>query len=198
MKIEIDIPQLTELNRKIEQLIDTLNDVAVMQVNALRKPVTVDDPKAALEVAPSVIAPTSEEAPKRTRKKKDAEPAPYRGILAVPGAMTSQPEIITYGEAEVQAANEVVQAAAAIVTEQEQPAPVAAEEPALQPGEYIEPLTLDYLRTRVTPAIASANKLPEAKAWLSDHGAPTLKDLDAQQYDAFYKFACELCGVDNL
>ena len=175
MKIEIDIPQLTELNRKLEQLIDTLNDVAVMQINQCRKPV--------IETAEAVEpeAHFAEPAPaKRGRNKKDA---------------ATEPEIITYGEAEVQAA---AVAAAAIVAEQEQPAPVAAEEPALQPGEYIEPLTLDYLRTRVTPAIASANKLPEAKQWLADHGAPTLKDLDAQQYDAFYKFACELCGVDNL
>lgn len=193
MKIEIDIPQLTELNRKLEQLIDTLNDVAVMQINQCRKPVT--EAAEAVEPEAQVAEPTPA---KRGRKKKEAEPAPYRGILAVPGAMTSQPEIITYGEAEVQAANEVVEAAAALVTEQEQPATVAAEEPALQPGEYIEPLTLDYLRTRVTPAIASANKLPEAKQWLADHGAPTLKDLDAQHYAAFHKFACELCGVDNL
>lgn len=203
MKIEIDIPQLTELNRKIEQLIDTLNDVAVMQVNALRGPVAVDDPKAPLEVAPSVIAPTSEEAPKRTRKKKEAEPAPYRGILAVPGAMTSQPEIITYGEAEVQAANEVVQAAAAIVTEQEQPAQVAAEEPAPVPAQEETPslptlLDMDYFRANVIPAIASANKLPEAKAWIAEHGADALKDLDPKHYAAFHKFACELCGVENL
>lgn len=193
MKIEIDIPQLTELNRKLEQLIDTLNDVAVMQINQCRKPVT--EAAEAVEPEAQVAEPTPA---KRGRKKKEAEPAPYRGILAVPGAMTSQPEIITYGEAEVQAANEVVEAAAALVTEQEQENPVAAEEPALQPGECIEPLTLDYLRTRVTPAIASANKLPEAKQWLSDHGAPTLKDLDAQHYAAFHKFACELCGVENL
>lgn len=178
MKIEIDIPQLTELNRKLEQLIDTLNDVAVMQINQCRKPVA--EAAEAVEPEAQVAEPTPA---KRGRKKRETAP---------------EPEIITYGEAEVQAANEIVEAAAAIVAEQEQPAPVAAEEPALQPGEYIEPLTLDYLRTRVTPAIASANKLPEAKQWLADHGAPTLKDLDAQHYAAFHKFACELCGVDNL
>ncbi len=197
MKIEIDIPQLTELNRKLEQLIDTLNDVAVTQINQCRKPVT--EAAEAVEPEAQVVEPAPA---KRGRKKKDAEQTSYRGILAVPGAMTSEPEIITYGEAEVQAANEVVQAAAAIVTEQEQPAPVAAEEPAPVPAEEETPslpvFDLDYLRTRVTPAIASVNKLPEAKQWLADHGAPTLKDLDAQQYDAFYKFACELCGVDNL
>lgn len=188
MKIEIDIPQLTELNRKLEQLIDTLNDVAVMQVNALRKPVDVADTKAALEVAPSVIAPTSEEAPKRTRKKREAAP---------------EPEIITYGEAEVQAVNEIVQAAAAIAAEQEQPALVVAEEPAPVPAQEETPslptlLDMDYFRANVIPAIASANKLPEAKAWIAEHGADALKDLDPKHYAAFHKFACELCGVENL
>ena len=188
MKIEIDIPQLTELNRKLEQLIDTLNDVAVMQVNALRKPAVVDDPKAPLEVAASVIAPTSEEAPKRTRKKREA---------------ASEPEIITYGEAEVQAANDFVQAAAAIVTEQEQPAQAAAEEPAHVPAQEETPahptlFDMDYFRANVIPAIASANKLPEAKAWIAEHGADALKDLDPKHYAAFHKFACELCGVENL
>lgn len=182
MKIEIDIPQLTELNRKLEQLIDTLNDVAVMQINQCRKPVT----EAAEAVEPE--AQVAEPAPaKRGRKKRETAP---------------EPEIITYGEAEVQAANEVVEAAAAIVAEQEQQAPVATEEPAPVPAEEETPslpvFDLDYLRTRVTPAIASANKLPEAKQWLADHGAPTLKDLDAQHYAAFHKFACELCGVENL
>ena len=179
MKIEIDIPQLTELNRKLEQLIDTLNDVAVMQINQCRKPVA----EAAEAVEPE--AQVAEPAPaKRGRKKKDA---------------ATEPEIITYGEAEVQAA---AVAAAALVTEQEQQAPVAAEEPTTVPAEEETPalptFDLDYLRTRVTPAIASANKLPEAKQWLADQGAPTLKDLDAQHYAAFHKFACELCGVDNL
>ena len=179
MKIEIDIPQLTELNRKLEQLIDTLNDVAVMQVNALRKPVA--EAAEAVEPEAQVVEPAPA---KRGRKKKDA---------------ATEPEIITYGEAEVQAA---AVAAAALVTEQEQQAPVAAEEPTTVPAEEETPalptFDLDYLRTRVTPAIASANKLPEAKQWLADHGAPTLKDLDAQHYAAFHKFACELCGVENL
>lgn len=175
MKIEIDIPQLTELNRKLEQLIDTLNDVAVMQINQCRKPVA--EAAEAVEPEAQVVEPAGA---KRGRKKRETAP---------------EPEIITYGEAEVQAA-------AAIVAEQEQQAPVAAEEPAPVPAEEETPaplvFNLDYLRTRVTPAIASANKLPEAKQWLADHGAPTLKDLDAQHYAAFHKFACELCGVDNL
>jgi hypothetical protein len=192
MKIEIDIPQLTELNRKLEQLIDTLNDVAVMQINQCRKPVT--EAAEAVEPEAQVVEPAGA---KRGRKKRETAP---------------EPEIITYGEAEVQAAAALVteqeqQAPVAaeepaLVTEQEQPAPVAAEEPAPVPAEEETPslpgFDLDYLRTRVTPAIASANKLPEAKQWLADHGAPTLKDLDAQHYAAFHKFACELCGVDNL
>jgi hypothetical protein len=178
MKIEIDIPQLTELNRKLEQLIDTLNDVAVMQVNALRKPVA--EAAEAVEPEAQVVEPAGA---KRGRKKREVAP---------------EPEIITYGEAEVQAANEVVEAAAAIVAEQEQPAPVAAEETAEEETPAFPAFNLDYLRTRVTPAIASANKLPEAKQWLADHGAPTLKDLDPEHYAAFHKFACELCGVENL
>jgi len=184
MKIEIDIPQLTELNRKIEQLIDTLNDVAVMQVNALRKPV------AETAEAQLVTVLTNDEQPtKRTRKKRETAP---------------EPEIITYGEAEVQAANEVVQAAAAaLVTEQEQQAPVAAEEPVPAPTQeetpsLPTPFDMDYFRANVIPAIASANKLPEAKAWIAEHGADALKDLDPKHYAAFHKFACELCGVENL
>lgn len=182
MKLEIDIPQLTELNIRLEQLIDTLNDVAVMQINRCRKPVA--ETAEAAEPEAQVVEPAPA---KRTRKKRETAP---------------EPEIITYGEAEVQAANEVVEAAAAIVAEQEQPTPVAAEEPAPVPAQEETPslpaFDLDYLRTRVTPAIASANKLPEAKQWLADHGAPTLKDLDAKHYAAFHKFACELCGVENL
>lgn len=210
MKIEIDIPQLTELNRKIEQLIDTLNDVAVMQVNALRKPVILDEtPEAPAEVFEAAnrlasdpnyktvgvdLSPkaeiesmAAEPAPKRTRKKREVAP---------------EPEIITYGEAEVQAANDFVQAAAAIVTEQEQPALVAAEETAPVPAQEetsVAPvLDMDYFRANVIPAIASANKLPEAKAWIAEHGADALKDLDPEHYAAFHKFACELCGVENL
>jgi len=213
MKIEIDIPQLTELNRSLKQLIDTLNDVAVMQVNALRKPVILDEtpeaPAEVLEAAnrlasdPSyktvgidfspkgeIESATAEPAPKRTRKKREAAP---------------EPEIITYGEAEVQAANEVVQAAAAIAAEQEPPTPttVVAEDTTPAPAQEETPalptlFDMDYFRANVIPAIASANKLPEAKAWIAEHGADALKDLDPKHYAAFHKFACELCGVENL
>jgi hypothetical protein len=191
MKIEIDIPQLTELNRKLEQLIDTLNDVAVMQINQEgRKRERIEQANAACleRLSPEEIEHAAEPAAKRTRKKREAAP---------------EPEIITYGEAEVQAANEVAQAAAALVTEQEQPAPVAAEEPAPVPAQEETPalptlFDMDYFRANVIPAIASANKLPEAKEWITQHGAPALKDLDPKHYAAFHKFACELCGVENL
>lgn len=194
MKIEIDIPQLTELNTNVRQLIDTLNDVAVMQVNALRKPVAVDDPKAALEVAPSVIAPTSEEAPKRTRKKREAAPEPEIIELKAP----TLPADVS---ADDLAAKQMAEYAR--VAEQLQLAPVAAEEPAPVPAQEETPalptlFDMDYFRANVIPAIASANKLPEAKAWIAEHGADALKDLDPKHYAAFHKFACELCGVENL
>lgn len=190
MKIEIDIPQLTELNRKLEQLIDTLNDVAVMQINQEgQKRERIEQANAACleRLSPEKIEHAAEPAAKRTRKKREIAP---------------EPEIITYGEAEVQAANEVVQAAAALVTEQEQLAPVAAEDPAPVPAQEDAPadpvFDMDYFRANVIPAIASANKLPEAKAWIAEHGADALKDLDPKHYAAFHKFACELCGVENL
>lgn len=209
MKIEIDIPQLTELNASLRQLIDMLNDVAVMQLNQegqKRERIEQSNDACLERLAPERIEYAAEPVAKRGRKKRETAPEPEVQVEVAGNqiiAKTSEPEIITYGEAEVQAANEVVQAAAAIVTEQEQPAPVAAEEPAPAPAQEETPalptlFDMEYFRANVIPAIASANKLPEAKAWIAEHGADALKDLDPKHYAAFHKFACELCGVENL
>jgi hypothetical protein len=166
MKIEIHIPEIAELNINIRQLIDTLNDLAVVGINAAKRapaPFIEEAP------APAPVAEVEPEKPKRTRKAKAEEPAP------APDNGTGA-EVITYTVAEPQPEPEAAQT----VAEPEPEQPVAA-------------LILADCTALAAP-LQSAGKLDEAKAWLKQHGADRLKDLDPSHYGAFITFAKGLLG----
>lgn len=172
MKIEIHIPEIAELNINIRQLIDTLNDLAVVGINAVKRapaPVIEEAPAPAPALAPAPVAEVEPEKPKRTRKAKAEEPAP------APDNGTGA-EVITYTVAEPQPEPEAAQT----VAEPEPQQPVAA-------------LTLADCTALAAP-LQSAGKLDEAKAWLKEHGADRLKDLDPSHYGAFITFAKGLLG----
>jgi len=168
MKIEIHIPEIAELNVNIRQLIDTLNDLAVVGINAVKRapaPVIEEVPT----TAPALVAEVEPEKPKRTRKVKAEEPtpAPDNGTGA---------EVITYTVAEPQPEPEAAQTVA---------------EP--EPEQPVADLTLADCTALAAP-LQSAGKLDEAKAWLKEHGADRLKDLDPSHYGAFITFAKGILG----
>lgn len=191
MKIEIHIPEIAELNINIRQLIDTLNDLAVVGINAVKR----EDKPAATTTRTAIVQgsmlplghrhqchngdglsgglgvsePASEEKPKRTRKAKAEEPAP------APDNGTGA-EVITYTVAEPQPEPEAAQTVA---------------EP--EPEQPVADLTLADCTALAAP-LQSAGKLDEAKAWLKKHGADRLKDLDPSHYGAFITFAKGILG----
>lgn len=197
MKLEIHIPELAELNTNVRQLIDTLNDLAVVGINAVKRedksaaaPTrTANAPGACVSYGPGLgvaigTGPSQEggslgineaEKPKRTRKAKVEEPAPEPGVA----------------ETEPQAEPE----ASPTVAEPEPDQPAAAVEPEPQPEP--EPEAPTYVLadcTALSPKLQTAGKLDEAKAWLKKHGADRLKDLDPSHYGAFITFAEGLLG----
>ncbi len=193
MKIEIHIPEIAELNINIRQLIDTLNDLAVVGINAVKRapaPVIEEAP------APAPVAEVEPEKPKRTRKAKAEEPAP------APDNGTGA-EVITYTVGEHGPASdpnggfEISQdlrdqiASSVSASQPEQPA--AAVEPEPQPEPEATTLTLADCTALAAP-LQSAGKLDEAKAWLKEHGADRLKDLDPSHYGSFIAFAKGLLG----
>lgn len=156
MKIEIHIPELVELNTNVRQLIDTLNDLAVVGINAVKRapaPVIEEAP------APAPVAEVEPEKPKRTRKPKVEEPAPE------PVATEPEP----------------------------QPEPEPEQPAAVEPEAEASAHTLADCTALAAP-LQSAGKLDEAKAWLKEHGADRLKDLDPSHYGAFITFAKGLLG----
>jgi hypothetical protein len=158
MKIEIHIPEIAELNVNIRQLIDTLNDLAVVGINAVKRapaPVIEEAPA----TAPALVAEVEPEKPKRTRKAKAEEPAPE------PVATEPDP----------------------------QPEPESEHPAAVEPEVEASTHTLADCTALATP-LQSAGKLDEAKAWLKEHGADRLKDLDPSHYGAFITFAKGLLG----
>jgi hypothetical protein len=170
MKIEIHIPEIAELNINIRQLIDTLNDLAVVGINAVKRGSCCAPPLVIEEApAPAPVAEVEPEKPKRTRKAKTEEPAP--ALDNGTGA-----EVITYTVAEPQPEPEAAQT----VAEPEPQQPVAA-------------LTLADCTALAAP-LQSAGKLDEAKTWLKEHGADRLKDLDPSHYGAFIIFAKGILG----
>ena len=152
MKIELDIPQVELLIEAIQQLIDTLNDVAVAQISASCRQI---------------------ESAQADEKPKAAEPEPE-----------PQPEPEQVPTAEAVAALEELKTPApepVVINTAIEPEPVEA--PPTR-----EPLTLDQIKARSIP-LQKAGKLPEAKAWLAEHGAAALKDLAPEHYDAFDAWA---------
>ena len=218
MKLEIHIPQLDDLNHNVRQLIDTLNDLAVVGINAVKR----EDKPAATTTRTAIVQgsmlplghrhqchigdglsgglgvsePASEEKPKRTRKAKAEEPAP------APDNGTGA-EVITYTVGEHGPASdpnggfEISQdlrdqiASSVSASQPEQPA--AAVEPEPQPEPEATTLTLADCTALATP-LQSAGKLDQAKTWLKEHGADRLKDLDPSHYGAFITFAKGLLG----
>lgn len=177
MKLEIHIPELAELNTNVRQLIDTLNDLAVVGINAVK---CEDKPAAASNVAEAIAAQlfapqpyateVEPEKPKRPRKTKAEEPAPEPAVAEA--------------EPQVEPAPTVAE------PEPEQPASVAIEPQS-------EPEATTYVLadcTALSPKLQTAGKLDEAKAWLKEHGADRLKDLDPSHYGSFIAFAKGLLG----
>lgn len=188
MKLEIHIPEIAELNTNIRQLIDTLNDLAVVGINAVKR----DSPTATSQscagpseafraaCALSEATPTAEEKPKRTRKTKvEAQEQTDNGTGA---------EVITYAVAEPQPdPNDTLPSEPYPEPQCEQP-PVIEADP--------EPATTYVLAdcTALAAPLQSSGKLDEAKAWLKEHGADRLKDLDPSHYGDFITFAKGLLG----
>jgi outer membrane biosynthesis protein TonB len=170
MKIEIHIPELAELNTNVRQLIDTLNDLAVVGINAVKRA-----PAPAIEEAPApVVAEVEPEKPKRTRKAKAEEPAPEPVVAETEPQVEPEP--------------------APTVAEPEPEQPVVAEpeqqpEPENVPNCYV---LADC--TALAAPLQTSGKLDEAKAWLKEHGADRLKDLDPSHYGEFITFAKGLLG----
>jgi hypothetical protein len=174
MKIELNIPEIAELNTNIRQLIDTLNDLAVVGINAVKRE-SCCAPAPALEAAPAPVAEVEPEKPKRTRKAKvEVQEQADNGTGT---------EVITYTFAEVDLKPTAVEAE----PQPEQP-PVIEAEP--------EPVTTYALAdcTALAAPLQSSGKLDEAKAWLKEHGADRLKDLDPSYYGDFITFAKGLIG----
>jgi septal ring-binding cell division protein DamX len=172
MKLEIHIPELAEFNTNVRQLIDTLNDLAVVGINSVKRA-----PAPAIEEAPTPVAEVEPEKPKRTRKAKAEEPAPDGGTGA---------EIMTYAVAEPQVEQEAAPAAV-------EPEPEQNVESEPEPENAPNDLTLADC-TALSPKLQSSGKLDEAKAWLKGHGADRLKDLDPSHYGAFITFTKGLLG----
>jgi len=169
MKLEIHIPELAELNTNVRQLIDTLNDLAVVGINAVKRA-----PAPVIEEAPATapVAEVETEKPKRTRKAKVEEPAPEPAVAEAEPQPEPEPAL-TVAEPEL-----------------EQP---AATEPEPQPEPEIHGFALADCTALAAP-LQSAGKLDEAKAWLKEHGADRLKDLDPIHYGEFIAFAKGLLG----
>lgn len=176
MKLEIHIPELAELNTNVRQLIDTLNDLAVVGINAVKRgsccapPLVIEEAPA---MAPAPVAEVEPEKTKRPRKAKTEEPAPE--------------PVVAEAEAQV----EPEPAPTAAEPEPEQPA-ATEPEPQSEP-DNAPSLTLADC-TALSPKLQSAGKLDEAKAWLKKHGADRLKDLDPSHYSSFITFAKGLLG----
>jgi outer membrane biosynthesis protein TonB len=172
MKIEIHIPELAELNTNVRQLIDTLNDLgcvayAIANKQGREKPAA--SPTAA--EATAAVSPAAEvepEKPKRTRKAKVEESAPE------PVVAETEPQ--------------VEPVPTAVEPEPEQPV-VAEPEPENAPNTHV---LADC--TALAAPLQTSGKLDEAKAWLKEHGADRLKDLDPSHYGAFITFAKGLLG----
>jgi len=176
MKLEIHIPELAELNTNVRQLIDTLNDLgcvayAIANKQGREKPAAAQIATEAI-AAVSPAAEVEPEKPKRQRKAKSEEPAPE------PVAAEAEPQV------EPEPAPTVVE------PEPEQPV-------AVEPEPQSEPEAPTYVLadcTALSPKLQSAGKLDEAKAWLKEHGADRLKDLDPSHYGAFITFAKGILG----
>jgi outer membrane biosynthesis protein TonB len=176
MKLEIHIPELAELNTNVRQLIDTLNDLGCVAYAIANKQVR-EKPAASPTAAEATadVSPAAEvepEKPKRTRKAKIEEPAPE------PVAAESEPQ--------------VEPVPTAVEPEPEQP---VATEPEQQPEPENAPNTHVLADcTALAAPLQTSGKLDEAKAWLKEHGADRLKDLDPSHYGAFITFAKGLLG----
>lgn len=200
MKLEIHIPELAELNTNVRQLIDTLNDLGCVAYAIANK--QGREKTAAAQVATEAIAavsPAAEvepEKPKRQRKAKSEEPAP------APDNGTGA-EVITYAVGEhgpaadpnggFEISQDLRDQIASSVSDSQPEQPVATEpEPQSEP-DNAPSLTLADC-TALSPKLQSAGKLDEAKAWLKEHGADRLKDLDPSHYGEFITFAKGLLG----
>lgn len=170
MKIELDIPQVEPLIVAIHQLIDTLNDVAVAQISASCR---------------QIESAQADEKPKAKRGRKAAEPEPEP---------EPEPELVPESEQGPITEDIVTQFKKLVLSSRATPAPepivinsAIAPEPVEAP-QIGEPLTLDQIKAHAIP-LQQAGKLPEAKAWLAEHGAAALKDLAPEHYDAFDAWA---------
>lgn len=157
---------------KIE--LDILQAEALIHaLNALTKAINGADPMPGRGFQLELPLPQADEKPKAKRGRKAAEPEPE-----------PQPE------------PEQVPTAGAVAALEElktpTPEPIvinSAIEPELVEAQQTrEPLTLDQIKAHAIP-LQQAGKLPEAKAWLAEHGAAALKDLAPEHYDAFDAWA---------
>lgn len=157
---------------KIE--LDILQAEALIHaLNALTKAINGADPMPGRGFQLELPLPQADEKPKAKRGRKTAEPEPE-----------PQPEPEQVPTAEAVAALEELKTPA--------PEPVvintAIEPEQVEAPPTRDPLTLDQIKAHSIP-LQQAGKLPEAKAWLAEHGAAALKDLAPEHYNAFDAWA---------
>lgn len=114
----------------------------------------------------------------------DEKPKAKRGSKAAESEPEPQPEPEQVPTAEAVAALEELKTPAPepiVINTAIEPEPVEA-------PQTRDPLTLDQIKAHSIP-LQQAGKLPEAKAWLAEHGAAALKDLAPEHYDAFDAWA---------
>lgn len=203
MKIELNIPEIAELNTNIRQLIDTLNDLAVVGINSVKseqiaktyfprtKKFAIGEDIGASIGSLGCTAPAVEEKPKRQRKAKvEAQEQPDKGTGA---------EVTTYAVGEHGPASDPNggfevsqdlrdQIAESVSEPQLEQAPVIEAE--------LEPATTYVLTdcTDLAKPLQTAGKIDEAKTWMKERGADRLKDLGPSHYGAFIAFAKGLLG----
>lgn len=183
MKIELDILQA-------EALIHALN--------ALTKAINGADPMPGRGLQLELPLPQADEKPKAKRGRKTAEPGPEplcfgQGFWSVGlkhGRKAAEPEPEPQPELEQVPAVEAVAALEELKTPAPEPVVIntAIEPEQVEAPPTRDPLTLDQIKAHAIP-LQQAGKLPEAKAWLAEHGAAALKDLAPEHYDAFDTWA---------
>ena len=157
---------------KIE--LDILQAEALIHaLNALTKAINGADPMPGRGFQLELPLPQADEKPKAKRGRKAAESEPE-----------PQPELEQVPTAEAVAALEELKTPAPepiVINSAIEPEPIEA-------PQTREPLTLDQIKAHAIP-LQQAGKLPNAKAWLAEHGAAALKDLAPEHYDAFDAWA---------